>query len=371
MSHPPDRPHGPEAQAARRSRHALSALWGRLLHPETETLAPAYFGMVMATGIVSLAANQIGLRPVAWALFAIAWITYALLWRLTVLRSLRYPRRVLGDLFDHLKGPGFFTMVAATGILGSESVILLGWIALGIGLWVFAAVLYLILTYTIFAALTVKTRKPTLGRGINGAWLLAVVATQSIAVLSVLLATHLPEPWHLRLDFIALSLWLWGGMLYIWMMSLIFYRYTFFDFSPTDLTPPYWINMGAMAISTLAGALLIGSAAQSAFLGPMTAFVKGFTIFYWATGTWWIPMLLILGVWRHIYMRFPLTYDPLYWGAIFPLGMYSVATARMGDAFGFDFLWLLADGFALAALAAWALAFGALGVILMRRKPGA
>ena len=44
---------------------------------------------------------------------------------------------------------------------------------------------------------------------------------------------------------------LWGGMLYIWMMSLIFYRYTFFPFSPGDLSPPYWINMGAMAISTL------------------------------------------------------------------------------------------------------------------------
>jgi len=52
-------------------------------------------------------------------------------------------------------------------------------------------------------------------------------------------------------------MWLWGGMLYIWMISLIFYRYTFFKFSPGDLQPPYWINMGAMAISTLAGARLI------------------------------------------------------------------------------------------------------------------
>jgi hypothetical protein len=44
------------------------------------------------------------------------------------------------------------------------------------------------------------------------------------------------------------------------MISLIFYRYTFFRFAPGDLSPPYWINMGAMAISTLAGALLIENA---------------------------------------------------------------------------------------------------------------
>lgn len=46
----------------------------------------------------------------------------------------------------------------------------------------------------------------------------------------------------------------------------------------------------------------------------MATGIKGFTIFYWATGTWWIPMLLLLGVWRYLYKRFPLHYDPLYWG---------------------------------------------------------
>src|SRR3546814_8478322 len=95
-------------------------------------------------------------------------------------------------------------------------------------------------------------------------------------------------------------MWLWGGMLYIWMMSLIFYRYTFFEFSPADLSPPYWINMGAMAISALAGSLLIINAPDAPFLGSMLPFIKGFTVFFWATGTWWIPMLLVLAIWRHV-----------------------------------------------------------------------
>ena len=161
------------------------------------------------------------------------------------------------------------------------------------------------------------------------------------------------KPIRLELNFLALSMWLWGGMLYIWMMSLIFYRYTFFTFSPADLAPPYWINMGAMAISTLAGSLLIINTPHAPFLHSMLPFIKGFTVFYWATGTWWVPMLVVLAVWRHVVRRFPFTYDPMYWGAVFPLGMYAASTQRMIHALGLDFLGRLPDLMFGLGLAAW------------------
>jgi len=141
------------------------------------------------------------------------------------------------------------------------------------------------------------------------------------------------------------------------MMSLTFYRYTYFRLSPDDLTPPYWINMGAMAISTLAGSLLIMNATDAPYLVSILPFLKGFTIFYWATGTWWIPMLLLLGAWRYVYKRFPMRYDPLYWGAVFPLGMYAASTYEMNLAMGFKFLAYVPGVFFFLAIVAWTLTF--------------
>ena len=330
------------------------------------TMSPAYFGMVMATGITSIAAQQLALRAVALGLFALNLVAYATLWALTLLRALRHRRRFFSDLIDHQRGPGFFTMVAATAIVGAQCIVLYGRDDAAMAFAAVAAVLWFVLTYAIFTGLTVKEHKPTLAQGLSGAWLLAVVATQAIAVIAAMLAVHVGQPGRLELNFLALSMWLWGGMLYIWMMSLIFYRYTFFPFAPSDLSPPYWINMGAMAISTLAGSLLILNSGDAPFLLSLLPFIKGFTVFYWATGTWWIPMLLVLGVWRHGYRRFPLRYDPLYWGAVFPLGMYSVATFRLIEAMGFDFMRPLPLAFAWVALAAWATVFVGLLRFLLR-----
>ncbi|MBI2566795.1 MAG: tellurite resistance/C4-dicarboxylate transporter family protein [Candidatus Schekmanbacteria bacterium] len=88
------------------------------------------------------------------------------------------------------------------------------------------------------------------------------------------------------------------------------------------------ICMGAVAISTIAGTALLSAADGSALPSSIRPFVAGLTLLYWATATWWIPMLLALGIWRHAVRRVPFTYDPLYWGLVFPLGMYSVCTYR-------------------------------------------
>ena len=323
--------------------------------PALADLPPAYFAMVMATGAVSIASHLQGLHRLALALL---WFNVAAWLALCVLNALRlalHRTRFVADLTDHLRGPGFFSAVAGTAVLAAQFLIFDLSDRLVVALAVVAVVLWFVLTYGVLVGLTVKVDKPTIERGISGTWLLAVVATQSLAVLGALLAARAGQPLKLELNFAALGLWLFGGMLYGWLMTLILYRYAFFRLTPHDLTPPYWINMGAMAISTLAGSLLVRGAHDAPFLLSILPFVKGFTVFYWAAGTWWLPMLLALGVWRYVVERFPLRYDPLYWGAVFPIAMYAIGTATMADALSLDFLGFVPPVFLAAGLAGWAI----------------
>ena len=127
---------------------------GRTLAQLAE-LSPAYFGMVMATGIVSLAAHLLNMQAIARALFQLNIVVYAALCFLTVLRMVRYPRLFFGDMIDHLRGPGFFTVVAATGILGGQFVLLAADYGAGTVLWGAALLLGIGLPYTIFTGVTV------------------------------------------------------------------------------------------------------------------------------------------------------------------------------------------------------------------------
>jgi tellurite resistance protein TehA-like permease len=205
----------------------------------------------------------------------------------------------------------------------------------------------------------VRESKPSLESGLNGAWLIAVVATQSLAVLGALLGPRLTDS-HQTVLFVALCAFLCVCMFYLLIINLIFYRFTFFRLAPEDLSPPYWINMGAVAITTMAGATLILNSAGWALLEELRPFLKGFTLFFWATATWWIPLLLILGVWRHAIRRVPLRYQPQYWGMVFPLGMYTACTYQLGRATDLPLLSAVSRGLIYVALAAWVVVFVAM-----------
>jgi tellurite resistance protein TehA-like permease len=332
------------------------------------TLHPASFAIVMATGIVSVASQLRGFRTIALILLGVNVLFYAVLCVATMLRIARFGREFVADLFDHNRCVGFFTVVAGTCVLGNQFVVVINAPAIALALWIAGIVLWFAITYSVFTILTVKAEKPSLAEGLNGAWLVAVVAAQSVATLGGLIASHFETIQELAL-FFSLVMWLGGGMLYIWIIALVFYRYTFFPLDPKQLAPPYWVNMGAMAISTLAGTVLASQANRLALLTELLPFIKGLTLMFWATATWWIPLLLILGAWRHLVRKVPLTYDVVYWSAVFPLGMYTACTHRLAGVIDATYLDTIPRAFLWIALGAWALTF--IGLVRQIARPRA
>lgn len=320
----------------------------------------------MATGIVSVACQLLELRLPAQALFFLnGLLFYPALWILSALRLIRHPRAFAADFGDHRRGVGFFTWVAGTCVLGTQCLLVHPLPRLAFALWVAGVALWLLVTYGVLVALTVKRSKPSLAEGLDGGWLTAVVAVQSVSILSAELALQ-QSPASQALLFFALATWLSGGMLYMWLISLILYRWVFVELEPDDLTPSYWINMGAAAISTLAGSLLVVAAPSFPLLLDLRPFLRGLTLLFWSTATWWIPLLVLLGIWRHVVRRFPLRYSPLYWAAVFPLGMYTACSVQLSRALDLPFLMDLPRAFVFVALVAWALAFAGLCRAVLR-----
>jgi tellurite resistance protein TehA-like permease len=315
-------------------------------------LFPGYFALVMATGITSIASHLLGFSAIAGALVGVNLLAFAVLSCLTGLRVARFPERLLADLGDHARGPGFFTIVAGTCVVGSQLLVVedapraagFFW-DLGLGLW-------LVVMYGFFLAIIAKPLKPTLEHGLNGSWLIAAVATHSVSVLGTLLASASPAPELLL--FVTLSLYLVGCFLYLVLITLILHRLAFLALPAEVLTPPYWINMGAVAITTVAGSLLVLHADEWRLLAELRPFIAGLTLLFWAVATWWLPLLVGLSLWRHVASRVPLRYDPQLWALAFPLGMYTVATLRLSAALDLPFLAAIPAASIYVALAVWA-----------------
>ena len=321
-------------------------MWGeqmlQYVKHKSKHLFPGYFAMVMTIGALSIGIYLLEMIVVANILLVLNVFVYLSLCCLTVIRLCVYFPKLKLDLMSHEKGPGFFTLVAGTCVFGSQILTITELEKIPFYLWIIGIFLWIIVMYTFFTSITIRKRKPNLEKGINGAWLIAAVGTQSVSILGTLLTPTMVsgKEWIL---FFTLCMYFLGCMLYLNIITLIFYRFTFLKLDYAALTPPYWINMGAVAITTLAGSTLILHADQMSLLIEITPFLKGFTLFFWVTGTWWIPLLFILMIWRHVVHRFPITYNPSFWGMAFPLAMYTTSTLQLSNALDLPFLSMISS----------------------------
>ena len=167
-------------------------------------------------------------------------------------------------------------------------------------------------------------------------------------------------------------LWGLGLSLYGIFVTLFCYRIFFLSLKPEDFSPLLWVVMGAAAISANAGTSLSWSTDQLPFLAEQRPFISVVTLVIWSWATWWIPMLFLFEVWKYVVNRIPFKYEPILWSMVFPLGMYAVASERIGRAAEFPPMILIAQLMIWIAVAAWVFAMTGMVVKILShtRNPG-
>lgn len=329
-----------------------------------QSLHPGNFAMVMASGILSMGFSMLQVDLLARALYVVALLAWLLLIVLSVARAWWCFAAVRLDLLNPRMVFSYFTLVAATDIVG----LLLharGHTALAIACWGFAFLAWCALLYLSFSVLTFLTHEHNVNI-VHGGWLISIVGTQSLVLLGARIAPDLGSYAKLMVVEIHM-LWGLGLVFYGIFVTLFCYRIFFLTLKPDQVSPLLWVVMGAAAICANAGTSLLTEDPLLPFLLAQRPFVDGITLMVWAWATWWIPMLVLFFFWKHVVHKLPLRYEPVVWSFVFPLGMYGVASARLGLAAEFEPLEWISHIMVWIGFVAWCMALA--GLLRQLRSP--
>lgn len=321
----------------------------------------------MATGIVSVGCQLRGWTLVSRTMLGLTAIEYAVLVVLTVWRLLAHRRELAADAHDTRKAFLFFTFVAGTGVL-SVGLAAQGQLLSAAVLFGVAGLAWLVLGYTIpWSAVLSRSERPVIAAA-NGTWFVWVVASQSVAVAAATLEPHFAGA-RPALAVVAVLSWSVGCVLYAASAVFVSLRLMMYAIDPRELDQPYWVSMGAVAITVVAGARIV-EMESAPMVDAVRGLVAGLAVVFWCFATWLIPVLVAAGVWRHRIHRVPLNYDPTWWSVVFPLGMYAVAGTYLGRADNLPIVEWIGEAWLWIALTAWVIAFVAMLRSLLVHTPG-
>jgi tellurite resistance protein TehA-like permease len=297
------------------------------------------FNVVMATTVVSIASRNAGFHVLSMVLLWTAvgaFVSLAALdlWLarhpLALLRRAGQPGQgfhALGFVADgcvlgvRILGPGPAPPTArtvATVLLAS------GWV-----LWAL-----------ILAAVAVEHGRDGVAAP-RGEWLLTVVATEGLAIL----AARIANLEHLRaLHAGASAMWIFGGFAYLVVGALLARRVARPGFGLADISPDWWIVMGAPAIWCAAAVAVTGA-------HPGTAGAAAAVI---AWGLASLMLIVIAAADALRARRLGVRFTPERWTMVFPLGMYSVASWTLGRSLHAGWMSELGRWWLAVALTAWA-----------------
>lgn len=305
---------------------------------------PNWFAATMGTGILALALNQLpvpipGVKIVAEALWVFNIGLFALF---TVLYAARWifffdgARRIFGHSVVSMFF-GCIPMGLATIINGLMAFGLVRW---GEGVVPVAEALWwidvaLAVACGIGIPFMMFTRQEHAIDQMTAVWLLPVVAAEVAAVTGGLIAPHLADP-NAALSVLVVSYGLWALSVPLAMSILVILvlRMAIHKLPHAGMAASSWLSLGPIGTGAL-GMLVLGQAAPAIFtaagLGQYGDAARGIGLIggllLWAYGLWWAAMAVLITL---RYLRQGLPFNLGWWGYTFPLGVFSVATLKLG-----------------------------------------
>ena len=305
----------------------------------------------MATGIVAAALRDAGLASLSWVLAALGAVAWLALAAVLIPGSAWRPNSARLALER-------FAFVAATNVLAS----LARSTAIAVCLLLMATAAWCaLLPEAIWAQWGPAGRRAR--REARGSWLLAVVATESLAVTAAEVGRRIDSSATVVL---AATWWVLGLAVYALVLFVLIARLLRNPLRDDDLAGDHWIVMGALAISALAGSRVYAALTERRVDHWLLPIVHAGTLACWVVALCWLPLLAIAecrgGPGRT-------HYRVARWSTVFPLGMLAAASHALAGTFAFEPGRWLFDALVWIAAGVWlAVSFGFVRLVSQRAR---
>lgn len=212
------------------------------------------------------------------------------------MRPVRFRADMRRDLLDPGRAFGFFTFIAGTNVLGVR-LGMAGRPGTTAALLAVAVLAWVVLGYVVpWTAVLGRAERPVV-KDANGSWFIWCVASQSVAVAAAWLEPSAGPDQRAALALVAVVAWSVGLILYAAVGIFVSLRLMTYPIRPEDRRPPYFVAMGAMAISVLAGARIVEMAGA-----PMVDVTPGLvadpSVVFWAFASWLFRVLSAAMLWH-------------------------------------------------------------------------
>ncbi|MEK8090625.1 TDT family transporter [Thermithiobacillus plumbiphilus] len=306
---------------------------------------PNWFAMTMGTGILALALGQLPLT--------VPWLKHLgeALWFLNiglfVLFSMMYASRWLlffeeaKQIFSHSTVSMFFGTIP----MGLATIIN-GFLLFGLPRWGASIIPMVEMLWWLDVAMALASgvlipfmmftfQEHSIDQ-MTAVWLLPVVAAEVAAVSGGLLAPYLTD---ISAQFITLItsyvLWAYSVPVALSTLVILMLRMALHKLPHESMAASTWLSLGPIGTGAL-GMLVMGGDSPAIFaahgminFGNIAAgfgLISG--LLFWGFGLWWMMLTLLITI---RYFRSGIPFNLGWWGFTFPLGVYAVATLKLGS----------------------------------------